>query len=141
MMIRIAQSDDVAILAQMNHDLIRDEGHRCQLDTIELQKRMLEWIRTDYQAWLFELDGSPVGYALFRQTDEHIYLRQFFIVDEHRRKGLGRDAIQWLRDNCWRQQRIRLDVLVHNQSAKSFWHSIGFRDYCIVMELENEHPT
>ena len=32
--------------------------------------------------------------------------------------------------------RLRIEVLVENEAAKSFWKAIGFQDYCLTMELE-----
>jgi len=118
----------------MNLELIQDEEHSNPMGVGELESRMREWLEGQYEAVVFEDDDGPVGYALWRPEPEGIYLRQFFIRRDHRRKGLGRAAIQWLRENTWRQvARIRLDVLVGNARAISFWHAVGFADYCTTM--------
>src|SRR5262245_52152453 len=112
---RRAATTDAAVLARMNHALIRDEGHRNPMTVDELEVRMRGWLAGEYEAVLFETDGDPVGYALFRHEPEYIYLRQFFVQSEYRRRGIGRSAMMWLRENAWRDiARIRLDVLIGN---------------------------
>lgn len=136
-MYRLANLDDVAVLARMNQQLIRDEGHRNRMSLGELEDRMRYWLQTEYQAAIFEDEGAVVGYALFKCEPEWIYLRQFFVVPSRRRQGIGRNAIDWLRQNAWNDsQRVRLDVLVGNANAIKFWRSLGFTDYCLTMERE-----
>lgn len=122
-------------LAQMNHQLIRDEGHRSRMSVGELEQRMRSWLEGEYQAVLFEDGQGAAGYALYRREAEWVYVRQFFVRPERRRQGIGRAAWAWLRENPWRDApRIRLDVLIGNASGLRFWRSLGFEDYCITME-------
>lgn len=141
---RLATETDCPVLAQMNRELIQDEGHRNRMTVPELQRRMLNWLKTgEYQAVLFECNGQADGYALFRREKEFIYLRQFFVRRQRRRNGIGKAAIAWLRTNLWKEsQRVRLDVLVGNHVGREFWRSVGFHDYCLTMELEfGEYTT
>jgi|SRR5436190_2628098 len=132
---RAASPEDAALLARMNAQLIRDEGHRNPMSVSELETRMRGWLESDYEAVLIEQDGEPVGYALFRQESDHIYLRQLFVVPGRRRSGIGRKAIVWLRENPWASAaRVRLDVLVDNGTGRAFWRAVGFDDYCVTME-------
>jgi len=56
--------------------------------------------------------------------------------------GIGRRVIEWLKNNPWKGcKRIRTDVLVGNPSAIDFWKAVGFADYCITMEMENEQSV
>jgi GNAT superfamily N-acetyltransferase len=136
---RFATINDASTLAALNHALIRDEGHRNQMSLAELEIRMAEWLGGEYRAVLFEESGETVGYALFRKDAEHVYLRQFFVIAERRRRGLGRGALGWLRTNAWGgERRIRVDVLVGNARAIDFWRATGFQDYCLTLELELE---
>ena len=136
---RFACLDDVAILAEMNRQLIEDEGHRNSMTVEELDDRMRRWLLTDYQAVVFQQGTEALGYALFKQEPDWLYLRQFFVRREKRRQGIGRNAITWLLKNVWRDaKRIRLDVLVGNSAAIQFWRSVGFADYCLTMEREWE---
>ena len=135
---RAATSSDLPLLAEMNFQLIRDEGHRNRMSQAELEERMARWLAGDYEAVIFEQNDEPVGYTLFKEEPDWLYVRQFFIHREHRRKGLGRAAVEWLRENAWANApRIRLDVLVNNQAGRAFWRDLGFEDYCITMELDS----
>ena len=121
----------------MNARLIRDEGHRNPMTPEELQARMGDWLETRYEAVLFECRQEKVGYALYVRDDDSVRLRQFYVEPEHRRQGVGRAAIQWLKQNSWEDaSNIRLDVLTGNQDGISFWRSLGFQDYCLAMELQ-----
>ena len=87
---------------------------------------------------IFGSGAETIGYALYRKDPEWIYLRQLFVKAEMRRKGIGREVISWLKKNVWKEaQIIRVDVLVGNPEGISFWKAVGFRDYCITMEMEN----
>ena len=134
---RTATLADVPLLARLNKALIDDEGHRNRMSVDELAQRMSGWLKGgEYEAIVFERDDEPLGYALFRRGEDRVYLRQFFVCREHRRAGVGRAAIVWLRENAWREApRIRLDVLVNNAAGIAFWRSVGFADYCVTMEL------
>ena len=98
---------------------------------------MSRWLGSGYTAVIFSVDDKTAGYALWRSEPEHIYLRQFYVEPEFRRKGIGEFGVRWLISNAWNDaERLRLDVLVSNGTAYKFWSSIGFEDYCITMELE-----
>lgn len=136
---RCACLDDVAVLAEMNRQLIEDEGHRNSMTVEEIEGRMRRWLTTDYQAVVFQEGTEALGYALFKQEPEWLYLRQFFVRREKRRQGIGRNAITWLLQNAWGDaKRIRLDVLIGNSTAIQFWRSVGFEDYCLTMERETK---
>jgi GNAT superfamily N-acetyltransferase len=84
---------------------------------------------------VIEDSNAPRGYALYRREPEYFYLRQFFVAPEHRRRGIGRAAIYWLRDHVWGNDRVRVEVLVGNTTGIDFWRSVGFADYCLTLEL------
>jgi predicted acetyltransferase len=135
---RQATVADAPTLAAMNGQLIRDEGHRNRMTPAELEARMAGWLGGEYQAVLFEDAGRPVGYALSRRDPEFVYLRQFFVLSEHRRRGVGRSAIAWLCRHAWGGARVRVEVLVGNAAGVAFWRSVGFADYCLTLEREGD---
>ena len=63
-----------------------------------------------------------VGYALFSQNPEYVYLRQLYIKPESRRHGHAREAITWLWRNVWNgtPRCLRIDVLVGNVAGIAF---------------------
>ena len=133
----MATPADAPRLAQMNGWLIADEGHRNPMSLDELTWRMRRWLENEYRAVIFEEPEACVGYALFKEEPDWIYLRQFFICKDRRRQGLGRAAIEWLSTNVWSDPaRLRLDVLINNVAGLAFWKSLGFTEYCLTMERE-----
>ena len=132
---RTATDADVPELAVLNAALIRDEGNRNRMSVAELEGRMRKYLDQGHVAVLFSENGRTVGYALYRDYEEGVYLRQFFIAEEARRGGRGREAVQWLCTNAWGgAERVTLEVLLHNQRGIDFWRSVGFADYCLYME-------
>ncbi|HEV8067096.1 MAG TPA: GNAT family N-acetyltransferase [Planctomycetaceae bacterium] len=137
MQIRFAAVEDAETLGVLNAQLIRDEGHRNAMTIPELTQRMADWLRGEYEGALVEEGGTIFGYALYRREADYVYLRQIFVRVENRRRGIGRSLFQWLLQNSWQAApRIRIDVLVGNNAGRRFWESIGFREYCLTMELD-----
>ena len=132
---RFCTSPDASLLALLNLGLIRDEGHRNPMGVAELEARMTGWLKGEYQAVLFEKEGTAAGYALFRRDPEFVMLTQFFVIPELRRQGVGRNAIDWLRANVWADApALRVEVLFGNSAGRAFWRVMGFEDYCVTME-------
>src|ERR1017187_8029506 len=101
MTFRRATLDDCALLAELNHQLILDEGHRNRMTVPELEQRMKGWLASEYAAMLFENVGEVVACALYREQPEEIYLRQLFVARNRRRQGIGRQAVEILRSKIW----------------------------------------
>ena len=102
----------------------------------ELEQRMSGWLRSEYIAMIFEEDGEAVAYALYREEPKEIYLRQLFVVRNRRRQGIGRQAVEMLRSQIWlKQKRLTVEVLVQNPAAVAFWRAVGYRDYCLTLEI------
>jgi predicted acetyltransferase len=139
---RYALLVDAPFLAEWNDQLIRDEGHRNAMNLSELTVRMRGWLEHDYKAVIFSVQDIPVGYALYRQDSERVYLRQFFVVREKRRQGLGRKCFKVLRHEIWpKNLQITVDVLCQNTPAVAFWRAMGYVDYCLTLEIRPEIGT
>jgi GNAT superfamily N-acetyltransferase len=134
---RQATLNDCALLAELNHLLLHDENHRNKRMSIpELEQRMRDWLAAEYAAVIFEKDGEVVAYALYREQPEEIYLRQLFVARNRRRNGIGRRAVEILRTRIWpANKRLTVDVLAQNAAAIAFWRSVGYKDYCLALEI------
>jgi predicted acetyltransferase len=136
MAFRWATLHDCALLAELNHQLIRDEGHRNSMTISELTRRMKSWLAGDYAAVLFENDGAVVAYAVYAEQPEKIYLRQLFVVRNRRRQGMGRQVMEILRSKIWpKNKRLTVEVLASNTPATAFWRAMGYRDYSLMLEI------
>lgn len=81
-------------------------------------------------------NNQTVAYALFWEETKEIYLRQFFVVRDQRRRGLGRGAFETLRSKIWpKSKRLVVEVLVKNQAATAFWRAVGYQDYSLKLEM------
>ncbi len=137
MTFRIANLDDSRVLAEMNRQLLEDEGHRNRFMTLpQLEERMRGFLAGEYRGVIYQDDGAIVAYALYREQPEEIYLRQLFVLRDRRRRGYGRRAVQILRTDIWpKNKRLTVDVLLHNTSAIAFWRSVGYKDYLLGLEI------
>jgi GNAT superfamily N-acetyltransferase len=133
---RFATDRDLDLLAEWNHQLIRDEGHRNRMTVPELQERMRGWLGGEYKAVIFASAGESVAYALYKESATEVYLRQLFVRRDRRRQGIGREAVAILRDRLWpRHKRLTVEVLTANGPAVAFWRSVGYKDYCLTLEI------
>ena len=133
---RFATDEDLDLLAEWNHQLIRDEGYRNPMTVPELQERMRGWLGGEYMAAIFAAAGEPVAYALYKESATEVHLRQFFVTRDRRRQGIGRQAVEILRGRLWPPgKRLTVEVLVANSPAVTFWRSVGYKDYCLTLEI------
>ncbi len=127
---------DAPRLARMNLELIQATAHRNPMNQEQLKQRMAQWLTKEYTAIQFLLENEAIGYALYRQDPEWVYLRQIYIEKPYRQQGYGKQAILWLHNNVWKKQRLRIEVLSKNDPAICFWKALGFEEYALTMELE-----
>jgi GNAT superfamily N-acetyltransferase len=140
---REANQADFPLLGSLNHQLIRDEGHRNPMNVVELTARMRRWIRSgDYTAMLFEEDGEMLAYALYREFPEEIYLRHLFVVRSRRRQAVGRRVMRLLREEIWpRGRRLTVEVLCANAAGVAFWKAMGYQEYSVCLEIMPEKQS
>ncbi len=132
---RKATDDDLDLLAEWNRQLIAYEGHRNPMTVSELRNRMSAWLSRSYRAVIFSGD-EDLAYALYRETETEIHLRQFFVRRDRRRQGIGRAAMHLLLTGIWPATKRRtVDVLTANSDAVAFWRAVGYRDYCLTLEM------
>lgn len=133
---RRATAKDCALLAELNHQLIRDEGHSNKMTVPELEERMKSWLASEYAVIIFKEGKETVAYALYREEPKEIYLRQLFVVRNRRRQGIGRQAMEILRSKIWpKNKRLTVEVLVKNEAAVAFWRAVGYKDYSLKLEI------
>ena len=127
---------DTEILAAMNKQLIEDERHDNPMDIPQLQERMAGFLSGDYIAVFCADDKSNIlGYALVNKTASPLYLRQFFICRESRRKGYGKQFFSQLLEYLGTDM-IDIEVIVWNEAGKAFWENLGFQPRSIYMRYE-----
>ena len=123
---------DAPQLAAMNKELIDDEKSNNAMDLADLEERMQDFLRGEYDAYFFEKNSQIVGYALVNPTTNPLYLRQFFIKREFRRQHLGQEAFYALKKYL-HVIAIDIDVLPWNAAGRAFWKSLGFSEMYVAM--------
>lgn len=145
--VRPATVADVQLLAEMNRQLCDDERSRNNMAVAALAVRMEKWLSENWQAVVIEERFASVGYAVFQIGSDYyepaipeVHLRQFFIVREHRSRGIGRRAFDILRTTMFPLgSQVQLDILTTNLSGQRFWESLGFQQYSTAMRLGQSH--
>jgi GNAT superfamily N-acetyltransferase len=144
--LRSALESDLPALAQMNQALIEDEGSRNPMNEAQLAERMAGWLRAEPGGWqvrIFEEQATIAGYAVYAlRRDQYdpeqivVYLRQFYIERDQRRRGLGRRAFALLAQTSFPPGcRVDIDVLATNPQGQQFWAALGFKTYSTAMVL------
>jgi len=141
---REAGYHDIKILSLMNHELIQDEKSNNPMNLEQLEGRFKELLMSEYKAVLILLDNKIIGYCLYRHDNcastvgYDIYIRQYYINRNFRRRGIGRAALNGLLQSVFRNaSMISLDVLESNPVGQAFWLSMGFQPYYHRMQLPN----
>ncbi len=131
-----ATLDDIEVLAKMMEALYRHEGHPFDAAQARRATRRLLELPAFGAIWLLRHDNETVGYAVltfgfsleFGGCDA--LLDELFIVESHRRKGLGQQALRFIADRC-REKKIRalhLEVLSGNDKAAAIYRRFGFEE-------------
>ncbi len=142
--LRRAASSDIDILAEMNKQLIEDEGSKNPMNLGELKQRMYDWLETMYHADFLVVNQELAGYALYHfkstpydPSKQHVHLRQYFIGSKFRKLGLGRSGLDLLKEHRFKDvETIEIDVLASNSIGKNFWERAGFEAYYINMRTK-----
>jgi len=136
---------DAEKLALLNKQLIEDENHDNPMTVDQLTERMSSFLSGDYSA-IFCVDENQktlgknkkiLGYALVNKTTNPIYLRQFFIFRDERRKGYGKQFLIKLLESL-NTDTIDIEVLAGNEAGKAFWLSLNFKPISIYIRYERE---
>lgn len=140
--VRAARADEFDRLVGWNVALIRDEGNDSGLTQAEVAARLREWLAGDYRAHVFEVDGTPYGYAIHRELADITHLRHFFVASSHRRRGLGRRAFEVLRREVFpRDRRLLVEALVSNAAGIAFWEDVGFMQRYVGLQMPPSEPN
>ncbi|MFZ9857722.1 MAG: GNAT family N-acetyltransferase [Roseiflexaceae bacterium] len=129
-MLRRATHDDVSQLAQMNWQLIRDEGSDNPMTIEQLAERMTGLLATTYHAWIIQPEQQAIGYILVDIGRTPVYLRQMYIAASYRRCGYGRAAFVALCDELTHVP-LEVESFAWNSPAVAFWQSVGFTP-CVI---------
>ena len=129
-------SEDIDLLASMNLQLIEDEKSDNTMSLAQLKERMRGFLASVYDAYLFLCGADVVGYALLNRARTPLYLRQFFISRDFRRRGYGKQSFQILVESLGIDT-LDLEVYVWNETGRAFWAALGFQERSVTMRYQS----
>jgi GNAT superfamily N-acetyltransferase len=147
--IRIAGPDDAELLVKLVHELAVYEKLEDKTQAKpEDFRRHLFGFRPVAEAALAEVDGKPVGFALWFTTfstfrgQPGLYLEDLFVKPEYRGQGIGKGLLAFLARLAVERGCGRLEwaVLNWNEPAIGFYKSVGARpmDEWTVYRIDDE---
>jgi len=125
---------DVDTLATLNKRLIEDEQYPNPMNVEQLAERMAGWLQTEYKGYLVIINENIAAYCLYRDDGKYHYLRHLYVDRGFRRLGIATQLMDWMYANIWTNKPVRLDVLIHNDSAIAFYKQYGFKTRVLQME-------
>jgi GNAT superfamily N-acetyltransferase len=76
---------------------------------------------------IFTLGGEDIGWYQLGESDDEIFLKQFFVRADHRGRGIGTELLRALLDRAAKAGKmVRLGVVKANR-ARSLYERHGFR--------------
>ncbi len=148
--IRAATEADLPLLAQMNKHLFEDAGSHNPMSIDDLRDRMATWLTAnEWKIMMLAQGGAVFGYMVYQvRPDSYepetafVYVRQFFIERDWRRKGLGRTTFEAIaRAHFPAQSKVVIDALASDPNATAFWAALGFEPYSVTMMLQYAGPA
>lgn len=113
MFVRVAQSTDIETLFDIRTSV--NENYQSREEIAELgitPESIAEMLATDCCAWLAELDGQSVGFAISNATEATIF--GIFIRPDFEGKGAGRALMQAAETWLWSQGLDEIWLLTGN---------------------------
>ena len=135
--IRLANQDDISLLAHMYRILVEDEKAPELPDISDCEAKMIAFLDNVYIAYIFYNDETILGYALVDHSTEPLYLKHFMINRENRRNQNGTKTFNLLLNHLGINT-IEIEVFHWNERGKKFWNSLGFKPKHIRMIYEKE---
>lgn len=133
--VQLCTAKDIPELARMNRQLDEAVEGACKRGTAELEATLRQAMEEyDHQAFFFKEEGRVAGYALCDRRRQPVYIRQFYIVGDDRRRGTGQRAFAALRAALGAGE-VSLDCHVGNTAALAFWRKLGFKEKHVHMVL------
>lgn len=131
--LRMAADDDVPVILEFILELAEFEGARDQIKSTEEGLRAVLFQRHIAEAMIAELDGIPVGFAIWAYNfstftgKPTLYLDDLYVQEKHRGKGIGSRIFSKLAEIASEKDCARIDwyCMETNRSGKEYYHKMG----------------
>ncbi|MBD2103054.1 GNAT family N-acetyltransferase [Leptolyngbya sp. FACHB-261] len=128
MNIRDARLEDVETLFNIRTSVI--ENHQSREELAELgitPETVAEILRTDYRAWIAEIDKQPIAFSIANSTEKMIF--GMFVLPAFEGRGAGRALMQRAEEWLWAQGSEEIWLLTGNDPklrAYGFYLHLGW---------------
>lgn len=151
MIIRLATTNDVKTLQELNHEVFLD-NYQYESDLI------IDWAKSEAGEKYFrvlledassccliaEENNQPIGYLAATHKDLNYHSDKYLEIDnmgvnpDYRSKGVGSELIKkclnWAKDNSY--QKVIVNTFFQNTKAISFYRKNGFTEIDITLQKE-----
>lgn len=154
MIIRLAVKDDLNRINELRKQVndLHVEG-RPETFKAGFPEELRDHIHTmfndpDIRIIVCEIDGETEAFAVLNHirkpetpymfTRDYLDIDEFCVDEKHRRMGIGRELIGYIREYAITAgfDRVELNMWEFNRDALDFYESVGFKTYRRYMELE-----
>ncbi len=121
----LARHSDVVAIARMSRDLIEDG-----LDWSWTSERVEASVRRrDALVVVARAEARLVGFAIMRYHDDDAHLDLLGVAPDFRRRGLGRQLMEWLEKPALVAgiTAVFLEVRESSSGAQAFYERLGYR--------------
>jgi len=121
-----ARMGDAPVIAHLSRDLIEAD-----LPWSWTPRRVAGLMRQRESAAVLARDGNRLaGFILAQYGDESVHIALLGVADEYRRRGIGRQLVQWVEDTATNAGLflVRLEVRAVKREARRFYASLGYRE-------------
>ena len=128
--LRLADTADAAIIAQMSRDLIESGlGWRYRADRV---RRLIG--RRDVSSLVACDRSGMVGFAVMQFDDEHAHLTLLAVKPSHQRQGVARQMMQWQLESARvaGMVSVHLELRATNRPALNFYRTLGFAQTLVL---------
>ncbi len=132
-MFREIREEDRAIYYDFVDKFYHTDAVNAPVPTKNYEVTFNEMMRSDQyvKGYIFEMDGSPCGFALLSKTFSQeagglsVTIEEIYIEPEFRGKGLGTSFFEFLKREI-PAMRFRIEVEDDNDGAKRLYERMGF---------------
>jgi len=132
-----AGTDDLTALARLYAQMAAAHGHP-MAEAAARDKLALMLGSPAIRAILFRHEGREIGFLVWADLGDHLFVRNFAIDAEHRRRGLGAALFARARDDVLADKPLRLETSADHATA--FWTAQGFRVWSTGMRFDADTP-
>ena len=133
---RVANASDVGALGALMVEFYAEAGFTLPPAAAERTFAALLAAPSLGQIWLLEVDGHAAGFVVLTVSFSMEYgglrgfVDDFFVPKQFRRRGLGRLALQAVKDECMRRgvRALLVETGPTNEAALSVYRRAGFVD-------------